>query len=192
MTRSLYEVDEIDIDKQNRDRFLVIFANCLFNNCNIDMCWHIESKKIKHPLSQEYLYLLKPNCCEAFRHGLWVCKRDLAEQRLGKLIDAFEVYTSSMEKMSRVDLNNNKNWAVNLKKNVSECCLDLNNMEDMFEYNTEETIKLCDQIIDDLFEFSNNVNVEYSDFEKFMLSPYDCYEQSNCGMQVIEDVDWGY
>lgn len=136
--------------EENRDRFLVLFFNCIYFNCDFDKSWSLIARKIifnSETQCKEFCYLVQiKSCCHDLSLlTLWVNQAYLANSTTSSLIEKFE-----------------KNL---LQNNQIE-------IRGAHEPNIQESIEYCDAIIDELFNDSNNIKVAYEDYE-WLMRKYD-------------------
>lgn len=134
--------------EENNERFLVLFFNCIYFDCDFDQSWELISRKIVYnneTQKKEFCYLVRIKCC---CHGLpllnlWVNQAYLNNSRTRSLIEKFDKYLLLGH--------------------------DFGNAQ---EPNIQETIHYCDSIVDELFNDSNNIQICYEDYE-WLMRKYD-------------------
>lgn len=143
---------------ENQDRFLVLFFNCIYFDCDFEKSWSLTARKIvfnEETQLKEFCYLVQiKSCCHSLSIlTLWVNQTYLANSRTYKLIEKFE-------------------------KNLIE-----HNLIEAHDPNIHESLEYCDSIVDELFNDSNNLKVSYEDYE-WLMRKYDpaheYFGQKNC------------
>lgn len=134
--------------EENNERFLVLFFNCIYFNCDFDKSWSLISRKIVfnyETQKKEFSYLVQiKSCCHDLPLlSLWVNQAYLNNSRTRNLIVKFDRYL-----------------------------LMGNNFGYFQEPNIQETKDYCDSIVDELFCDSNNIRISYTDYE-WLMRKYD-------------------